>query len=429
MTAASKPSIEIRADARAWYVFSILFAVYVFSSADRQILSILAQDVKRDLDLSDAQIGLLTGPAIAILYGIVSIPVARLADRYHRVRLLAACMGLWSILTGLGGFAANLLQLALSRMGVSTAEGGGVPTSASIMADYFPPSQRPLAFTLYSISGVVGIFVSFAVGGFIATEYGWRVALISLAVPGLVLSLLLLATVREPMRGATDGKAPAGSPQPDLWRSLGIILSDPLFRPVLVGSCLTSFASAGALAWGPTLAMRRFASNTAEVGGYLGGGILLIGAASLLISAMVADWVVRRHGRARLLRIVALVQLPAIPVLGIALTVDNLISALGMLGLFYSMMQIFVTVYWGVASTMPAPLRATTAAVGIVTNLTVATGLAPFVVGGLSDLLSPSLGSAGLAWAMAVLPVAVAISSAAFMRAAAVAQRPAQSMT
>lgn len=414
-----------RADARSWYVLAVLFLVYVCSTADRHILSILAQDIKLDLRLTDTQLGLLTGPAIALLYGIMSVPVAHLADRFHRVRLLALCLALWSVFTGLGSLATNAFHLALSRIGVSAAEGGGMPTSASVLADHFPPEKRPLALTIYSASAMVGIFVSFALGGYVATHYGWRVALVAAAVPGLFLCVLLLATVREPRRGATDTAAEqaARTPGMPLWRSLGRILSDPLFRIVLIGSSLTSFASAGALAWGPTLAMRTFAADAAQVGGRLGIGIAILGGVSMLLGGVMADRIQARYGRPATFCAVAFAQLAAIPVLALALSVNSLSASLALLGLFYGMMHFFVPVYWGVASTMPAAIRATTSAVGVLTLVVVGSGLAPPAVGMLSDLLAPGFGDAGLAWAMGILAIAVALSSAAFLRATALVRR------
>ncbi len=407
---------------RAWYVLAVLFTVYICSTADRHILSILAPAIKADLQLSDTQIGLLTGPAIAVLYGIISVPVAHLADRIHRVRLLALCLFLWSLCTGAGALAGNALQLSLSRIGVSAAEGGGMPTSASIIADYFPPERRPLALTLLSMSAMVGIFVCFSIGGAIEVAYGWRTTLVVAAVPGLLLCALLLGTVREPRRGATDaGRGVTPPATGSLAASLKLILGDRLFRSVLIGASLSTFASAGCIAWGPTFAMRRFGADAAEVGGQLGLMIALLGGAAMLLGGIVTDRILVGRGRAATFRVVAVTQLVGLPMLAVALTTGHLLLALALLGGFYGIMHFFVAAYWGAASLMPAAVRATTSAVGVLTLIVVGTGLAPPLIGLASDLLAVRLGEAALAWAMTVLLLSVLLSSAAFLRAAQVA--------
>lgn len=415
----AREDLSVHTDRRAWYVLGVLFLIYVCSTADRHILSILAVDIQRELHLSDTQLGLMTGPAIALLYGIMSVPVAHLADRLHRVRLLAICLGLWSIFTGLGSLAGNAFQLALSRIGVSVAEGGGMPVSASILADYFKPERRPLALTLYSMSAMVGIFVSFGIGGTIAASHGWRVALIAAAVPGLLLCPLLMLTVREPRRGATDDvPAKSQSAPPPLFAALHQIFADRFFRIVLVGSSLTSFASAAALAWAPTLAMRKFGAGAAEVGGQLGLVIAVLGAVSMILGGIVADRLLARHARAALYRFVALAQLAAIPLLGLALVTASLTLMLVLLGAFYAMMHLYVAAYWAAASVMPSSIRATTSAVGVLTLIVVGSGVGPPVIGMASDAFQSLAGKGSLAWAITLLIPVVTCSSLAFLRAA-----------
>lgn len=406
---------------RSAYVLGVLFVIYVCSTADRHILSILAPDIQRELHLTDTQLGLMTGPAIALLYGIMSVPVAHLADRVHRVRLLALCLALWSLFTGAGSLAANAVQLTLSRIGVSAAEGGGMPASASILADYFPPHRRPLALTIYSMSAMVGVFVSFGLGGVIAAQFGWRMALAAAAVPGLLLCLLLMLTVREPQRGGTDAVGQATAAAMPLAASLKRIVGDRLFAPVLAGSALASFGSAGALAWAPSFAMRKFGADAAQVGGQLGLVIALLGGAAMLLGGLVADRLLARRGRPVVYRFVARAQLVAIPTLALGLVVPNLSLSLLLLGAFYGMMHLYVAAYWGAASLMPASIRATTSAVGVLTLIVVGSGLGPPLIGIVSDALAGPLGRANLGWAMTVLMPVVALSGLAFLHAARVA--------
>ena len=132
--------------AYAYYTLFLLYLIYTMNFADRQILSILANAVKADMHLADWEIGMLTGPALALFYAVLGLPIAFLADRVHRVRFLALCLVIWSGLTAMGGLARNVFQLGATRLGVSIAEAGGTPISASLIADFFPPSRRGGAF-------------------------------------------------------------------------------------------------------------------------------------------------------------------------------------------------------------------------------------------------------------------------------------------
>jgi len=198
------------------YVLVILFLVYVLNFVDRQILSILAKDVKRDLNLDDADIGFLFGTAFGVFYSLFGIPLGRLADNWHRVRLITIGLALWSAMTAFSGLARNGLQLTMARIGVGVGEATASPCAYSLISDYYPKEQRATALAIYSSGIFIGGGLSLFIGGAIVDRWnqafpggylglvGWQAAFMAVGLPGLLLAAVV-ATLREPIRGAADG--------------------------------------------------------------------------------------------------------------------------------------------------------------------------------------------------------------------------------
>lgn len=202
------PEVEAAgSQGRRYLAVAMLGGVYTLSFLDRQLLSILAEPVKAELGLSDTQLGLLTGFMFALFYTLFGVPVAWLADRGNRVRIVAAACALWSLFSAGCGLAQNFVQLALARTGAGIGEAGGSPPSYAIIADYFPPEERGRALALYSLGIPLGTTAGAALGGWIASTYGWRSAFISIGLVGIVFALVVLLTVAEPRRGRFEGAA------------------------------------------------------------------------------------------------------------------------------------------------------------------------------------------------------------------------------
>ena len=210
----------------SWYVLVVLVAVYILNFIDRQIVSILAVDIKADLGLTDAQMGFLGGAAFAVFYALFGIPLGRLADNWHRVRLLSIGLTLWSAMTALSGFARNQVTLTFARMGVGIGEATASPTAYSLISDYFPKRQRATALAIYSSGIYLGGGVSLFIGASIVeawnTAYpaggplglvGWQAAFLAVGIPGILVALWV-ATLREPRRGAMDGVDSPTNPAP-----------------------------------------------------------------------------------------------------------------------------------------------------------------------------------------------------------------------
>lgn len=234
MTAAQDRS-EQPASAYSWYVLGVLVVVYILNFIDRQILSILAVDIKRDLQLTDGQLGFLGGAAFAVFYALFGVPLGRLADRWHRVRLLTIGLVLWSTMTALSGFARNYLTLSLARMGVGVGEATASPTAYSLISDYFPSRQRATALAIYSsglyIGGGVSLFIGAKIsqvwdaaypGGGLGGLVGWQAAFLAVGIPGLLLAVWV-ASLREPVR-QPDASAGARHPLIDFFVDLSMLL-------------------------------------------------------------------------------------------------------------------------------------------------------------------------------------------------------------
>lgn len=191
-------------DRYAWFVLAALCFVYILNFLDRQLLSILAKPIQDDLGITDGQLGLLGGLYFAMFYCVLGVPVAWLADRTNRVRVLSVACALWSAATIACGMSTTYVQLAAARMGVGIGEAGGVPPSYSVISDYFPAERRGLALGLFNLGPPLGQALGVAFGARIAAAYDWRLAFLLLGALGLIAAAGVWAFVREPRRGATD---------------------------------------------------------------------------------------------------------------------------------------------------------------------------------------------------------------------------------
>lgn len=223
----AKPApLELPAGPYAWYVLAVLFLVYTLNFIDRQIITILAPDIQKDLGLTHADIGFLYGTAFGVFYALFGIPLGRLADSWHRGRLLSLGLALWSAMTALSGFARSGGMLAGARVGVGIGEATASPSAYSLLSDWFPKRQRATALAIYSAGIYVGGGFSLFVGGRIAETWnawypanaplglhGWQAAFLAVGIPGLLLALWV-ATLREPMRGQSEGLRAPPNPAP-----------------------------------------------------------------------------------------------------------------------------------------------------------------------------------------------------------------------
>jgi MFS family permease len=286
----------------------LLMLAYTFNAADRNLVGILAQSMKLDLRLSDTQLGLLGGTAFASLYALSGIPIARLAERFSRVSIIALSLALWSGLTSLCAAAGSFAQLLALRVGVGIAEAGCSAPAHSLISDYYPREQRAGALSLYSCGLSLGyLFVSF-VGGYLVMHQGWRAASLAVGLPGVAVALLIRSLIAEPARGQADGAraagcgdAPTGFSAHTETRELATVaralfLNWPAAN-VILGFTLSSFASYGAWMFIPAFFNRRFGLDFATVGVVLGVAGSVPVALGTLLGGTVTDRAARHGAR------------------------------------------------------------------------------------------------------------------------------------
>jgi MFS family permease len=404
--------------AGAWYVVALLFGVYVMNMADRQIVGILGQDIKRDLALTDAELGFIAGPAVGFFYAILGIPMAYAADRIHRVRFIAACIAVWSFFTMLGGRAQNFVQLALTRVGVSVAEAGGSPSSVSLIADFFPAERRGTAMAIWTSASTVAIFVGFAIGGVVNEALGWRTTFLVAGIPGLLLAVLLVTTVREPVRGAADAVA-APRAQAGLFKTIARLWMIRPFRQSVFAVSLCNFCVFAVLNWAPAHAMRSFDLGSAQVGGVMGTGIAIAGGSMMIFSGILTDWLTK-GGLHRAVFLVAGMMLVSAAAFVAAFLATDFASFSVFFLIGYAALMTNPPVSWVILQKYSPPeMRAMATAVLLLVISLTAMVPAPWLVGRLSDLLHPSYGTASLGYALLLAPAAVLLAALQWARTAA----------
>ena len=370
----------------AYYVLAVLFVVYVFNFIDRQILAILLQPIKEDLQVSDTAMGFLTGFAFAVFYAIAGLPLARVADRWVRRSLIAISIATWSLMTAASGLARNFTDLALARVGVGVGEAGCTPPAHSLLSDYFPPEKRATALALYACGIYTGVGLGFWLGGWINDAFGWRVAFMVIGLPGVAMAILVRLTVREPPRGLSDHQLMSNKTYSlgETWRFLTRL---PSGRRISLAASFQAFVGYGLGAWVPAFFIRIHGMTTGELGLWLSWIIGLGGAIGAFSGGWFADRWVQRQPKAR--AYISLVgAMLSIPFIVGALVIED--TTLALLSFFPA--NVFGTMWLGPAGSIvqdlaPPAMRATASAVFIFILTMIGLGAGPQTVGILNDLI------------------------------------------
>ena len=398
----SEQDTSVFSPAARRYALSVLVVVYTFNFIDRQILSILMEPIKADLGLSDTQLGLLTGFAFALFYATLGIPIARLADKGNRRNLIAGALTIWSAMTTMSGLAQNFWHLLIARIGVGIGEAGCSPPAHSIISDYYPAEKRATALGIYSLGIPVGILFGFLAGGWLNQFFGWRVAFFVVGVPGIILAILVKLSLREPIRGMSEGRADT-APHPTVKETFTFLWSKRSFRHLAFGGGLTAFVGYGVVTWVPSFLIRSYGMQTGEVGTYLGLILGIPGGIGIVLGGWMADRYGSRDTR-WYLWIVTVALLLGVPFsLGIYLT-DSAGMALlflcipVLLGNFYQ-----ATTFSQTQGLVPLRMRAVAAAVLLFILNIIGLGAGPQAIGLLSDFLEPSYGQESLRYSLLIL--------------------------
>ena len=389
---------------------ALLFLVSFFNYMDRYMLAVLLPDIKADLQLSDTEIGFITGLAFTLFYVTMGIPIARLADRYSRKNIVAIALAVWSAMTAICGLAQNFVQLAVARIMVGVGEAGASPPSHSLIADLFPVETRARALSVYSLGAPVGILIGFMLGGWITQIYGWRAALFTVGIPGILVALLVYRKLHEPARGAADGLTRKVE-IPPFWFSLKTLMSSPTFRHLSVATGLYTVVWLGVVQWLPSYFTRSFGLEIGTVGTWLA----LILSISQIIGMLLGGWLADRLGAADLrwyVWVPSLAILVSTPMFLLTFLTQN--PTVAFLSLFLPFM---IGVMQGPPSFAVAQgladvrMRAMAAALLLLVTNLIGGGIGPQAVGIMSDYLATEHHQDSLRYALLVVSLAFGLWS------------------
>ncbi|NIJ37619.1 putative MFS family arabinose efflux permease [Sphingopyxis panaciterrae] len=380
-----------------WYVVAVLMLCQTLGAMDSKILFILVEALKRDLLLSDTQIGLITGPAFSLTYAISAIPIAKLSDRGVRVHVIGGAIVFWSALTAIGGLATGMKSLLLSRVGVAVGEAALTPAAHSIIADYTDKGSRPKAIAIYSMGLAIGTFLALSLGGYLNDQIGWRNTLFIVGATGIVLCILLLTTVREPLREQATGarELPKGN--------LRSLLGNKPVRNLMLGGAVLGISSGALGSWAPAYVMRTFGLSATETGasfGAVAGGVAILG---ILGGGFIGGWLAKRGPRTAYNVLAAAFVVAMIAQIGSLLTSNyQLFIVLTAISIFLVAFYLAPT-YSTIQSAVDPSARSFAAAVTMFFISGVGMASGAFVCGLLSDLFQPYYGADSLKAALLIL--------------------------
>jgi len=403
---AQQPGAQSRASVYSYFIVCVLAVVYTFNFLDRQLMSILQESIRADLHLTDTQLGMVTGLAFAVVYTVLGIPIAWLADRTHRVRIIATACAVWSLFSAACGLAVSFPTLALARLGVGLGEAGGSPPSYSVIADYFPPQRRGVGLAIYSLGVPLGSMVGSAAGAWIDKAYGWRVAFFAVGAPGVLLALLVLILVREPPRGRFDAKAAGQADHAaslPLLETIGLFFTNRTLTLTALSSGLSAFCGYAMLNWTPSFLIRIRHMERGEIAIYFS---LLVGITGV-IGTFGSGWLVDRFARLNR-RAYALVPMAAfmvsLPFFMLFVSAPTWPLAL----CFLAAPALLNNMYLAPALTViqnavPPAQRGTSSAILLFVLNLIGLGGGPVFVGWMSDLLKHAYGILSLQMALYAL--------------------------
>ncbi len=397
----SAPAPQEPSNAYRYYVLAVLFLVYVFNFIDRQVLSILIDPIKADLEVSDTQMGLLVGLAFALFYTLAGIPIARWADTGSRRTVIVFSLSLWSLMTAASGLARSFATLALARIGVGIGEAGGTPPSHSLLSDYFPPERRATALALYGNGIYVGAGLGIMAGGLLKDYFGdWRTAFFAVGLAGLPLALLAWFSIREVPRGAADAAPTGAAEPPGFGQVMGFLFSRRSFLWLVVGACFQAMSGYAILNWGAVFLGRVHGMGYGEIGQLLGPMIMFGGCTGVTFGGWLTDRLGARDAR-WYMRLPALMAVLGLPFAFAFLVADAIPVVIGAFVVFYTVSNMYVGPLWSTAQNLARPeMRATASAVLLFILNIVGLGLGPFLIGLANDLLAARFGDLAVRYSL-----------------------------
>jgi MFS family permease len=375
-------------------VLALLLLAYIFNFLDRQILGILAQPIKQDLHLTDTEFGAIGGLAFAILYSVLAVPLAYLADRTSRSGVIATALAVWSGFTALCGTATGFSQLFLYRLGVGVGEAGGVAPSYALIAEYFPPERRARALAIFSLGVPIGLASGTLLGAYLTHWISWRAAFLVMGVAGIVLAPILFWFVRDPPRKttATAGVAP-------ILPVFALLARKPTFWLMAFAASCSSLCGYGLALWTPSVLMRSYGLDLVDTAHFFASLLLIGGTTGVLLGGVLAD----RLGtgdRRWYAWLPAIAWLITAPMFAIGLSVSSLVVAWPLLLVPNALNILWLgPVTTAVQHLVPRHMRATASASFLLINNLIGIGIGPLLFGRISDALKASYGAESLRYA------------------------------
>ncbi|MDP3675154.1 MAG: MFS transporter [Novosphingobium sp.] len=285
----------VRLTWRNYVTLALLLAVAALSFIDRQIFTLFQDDIKAELELSDSQLGLLTGLSFALFYAVAAFPVARYADRGDRRKVIAVSVIVWSMATALCGVAHSFWTMILARVFLASGEAGAGPAANSLLVEVFPPHRRVLVISTVLAASAVGLSGGLALGGWLSQWYGWREVFLIVGLPGIVLGLLVLLFVQEPRRDDTAAVTAArGAEAIPVREVLRTMLGNPSLRWVMLLLSMVPITGFALILWGPSFFQRVHGMSKEATGLWLGGAML----AGLVVGNILAGLLGDKYGTA-----------------------------------------------------------------------------------------------------------------------------------
>lgn len=387
------------------YVLAIMVIMYTCNYLDRYVLAVMIESIKTDLVISDAMAGFMLGPAFAVFYTGMGIPIARWADVGSRRTIIAIGMTVWSGFTALSGYATSATQLAMARVGVGVGEAAGAAPAHSLLSDYFGPERRATALAFFQTGVYWGSMLGLMIGGVLVESIGWRWTFVAVGAPGILIALIVRLTVREPERGQFDPPSTAGAQgeSATVMEVARFLARKPTFWLVALGAGIASFSGTGFGMWLPTFFERVHGMSPSEIGPRLGPIQYIPALFGSILTGVIAD----RLGKRSLkwyAWIGGITVFLMIPWQGAMLlwpdgrdamwwAIPAALSSAGWAPVAYSIAQ----------NLAPPHMRAVASAFIIIFITFLGTGLGPWAVGFLNDALEPTYGDEAVRWSLLIM--------------------------
>ena len=376
-------------------VLAMLLLVYTFNFLDRQILGILAGPIKADLGLSDGQFGAIGGIAFAVLYSVLGVPLALLADRTSRSGVIAASLAVWSLFTALCGVASGYWQLFQFRLGVGVGEAGGVAPSYALIADYFPPERRARALGIYSLGIPVGLASGTLFGAYIAAAVDWRAAFIVMGVAGLLLAPVFRWLVRDRPRPEPASAAEAAP----LSAVFPLLAAKPAFWLMAFAASFSSLCGYGLALWTPSVLQRSFGFDLVTTGQFMASLLLIGGVFGVFAGGALADRL-GRGDRGWYAKLPAIAWLITAPTYALGFLSPDPVFAWPLLLIPNALNILWLApVTTAMQHLAPRHMRATASASFLLINNLIGIGVGPTLMGVVSDALKSTYGPDSLRYA------------------------------